>query len=78
MTSQIDTVSKSDRTSMSNPDSKPSSSTKIQSKEPALKFTLEEFREMKNLETAGDIIGVQNLKKMVRRRMELELASGKC
>ena len=62
---------------MSNPDSKSSSSTKPQSKEPALKFTFEEFREMKNLEAAGDIIAIQNLKKKVRRRMELELSSGK-
>ena len=32
---------------------------------------------MKRLESAGDVVAVENLKKEVRQRMELELASGK-
>jgi len=32
---------------------------------------------MKRLESAGDVVAVENLKKKVRQRMELEQTSGK-
>ena len=54
-----------------------SSSSKVPSKEPRLVFNLDEFREMKKLESAGDVIAIENLKKKVRQRMELEQTSGK-
>ena len=58
------------QTLASNPDDDKSSSSS------RLVFNIEEFREMKRLETAGDVVAVKDLKK-VRQRTELELTSGK-
>ncbi|GBB86542.1 hypothetical protein RclHR1_12970005 [Rhizophagus clarus] len=62
------------KTLVSNIDNK-SSSSKVPLKEPTLKLNMEEFREMTRLKTAGDEIGIEDLKKKVRQRMELELTS---
>ncbi|RIA91817.1 hypothetical protein C1645_766625 [Glomus cerebriforme] len=66
MASRSDTVKSSDNKTNLND----SSSTKVPSKEPTLKFNMVEYRELKKLESAGDIAGVQDLKKKVLQRME--------
>ncbi len=53
-----------------------SSSSRVSSLEEPLKFKYWEYKEKKELEDAGDTVGLEELKKKVRQRMEAELVSG--